>query len=81
MSKYGPLRQHLASASGNEVTMSFSDLDALVGGLPASARRYSAWWSNEKEGRHVQARAWADAGWRVEHVNLRAERVRFVRSQ
>ena len=81
MSKYRPLREQLASEAGRDVTMSLTDLDTLVGGLPRSARRYRAWWSNEREGSHVQARAWLDAGWRVEHVNLTAEQVRFIRSQ
>jgi hypothetical protein len=56
------------------------EIDQLVRGLPASARRYSAWWSNEVEGRHAQARAWVDAGWRVENVNLTAETVPFATS-
>lgn len=29
--------------------------------------------------RHVQARAWLDAGWRVDSVNLMAERLRFIK--
>ncbi len=45
-------------------------MDHIVGGLPASARRYSAWWSNEREGTQVQAHAWMDAGWRVETSTL-----------
>ena len=60
--------------------MTFDEIDHVVGGLPASARRYPAWWSNEREGTHVQAHAWMDAGWRVENVNLAAKRVRFAKS-
>lgn len=79
MSKYRPLNRHLASCPEPALTMSFFELDDLVGGLPASARQHRPWWSNERGG-HVQARAWLDAGWRVDEVNLTAERVRFVRS-
>lgn len=77
MSKYSALRRQLETESGRSVEMAFDEVDTIVGGLPASARRHSAWWSNERERRHVQAHAWMDAGWRVAHVNRTAERVRF----
>ncbi len=58
--------------------MSFDEIDILVGGLPASAERWPAWWANETAGsRHVQARAWLDAGREVEHADRAARRVRF----
>jgi putative restriction endonuclease len=81
MGKYSALRRQLEREAGRSVEMAFGELDDLVGGLPASARRHSAWWSNEREGTHVQAHAWLEAGWRVEDVNLTAERVRFTRSE
>ena len=80
MSKYARLRRHLEGRTEDEVTVSFGEIDELVAGLPASARNHRAWWSNEAEGSHVQARAWIDAGWRVEDVQLTAERVKFVKS-
>jgi hypothetical protein len=79
VSKYSALGRHLEARIGSSVEMAFDEIDDVVGGLPASARRYSAWWSNEREGRHLQARAWLDAGWRVAGVNLTAEQVRFTR--
>lgn len=78
--KYGPLQQHLAGLTASSVSMSFSEVAELVGGLPASASNHRAWWSNESGDRPTQARAWMDAGWRVAEVNLTAERVRFVSS-
>jgi hypothetical protein len=77
--KYSELRRHLEGQAGPSLEMAFDEIDHVVGGLPASARRYSAWWSNEREGTHVQARAWMDAGWRVASVNLTAEKVRLTR--
>jgi hypothetical protein len=41
-------------------------MDRLVDGLPPSAHRHRAWWSNERKGNHVQAAAWLEAGRRVE---------------
>lgn len=79
VSKYSPLPRHLAAEAAAQVDMTFWEIDDLVGGLPASARRHRPWWSNEREGSHVQARAWLDAGWRVDSVNLTAERVRFIK--
>ena len=77
MSKYSALRRQLEQEPGPSIEMTFGEIDHIIGGLPPSARRYSAWWSNEREGKHVQAHAWMDAGWRVANVNLTAEKVRF----
>lgn len=79
MSKYSALRRYLEDESAASVEMTFDELDTIVGQLPASARRHTAWWSNESHGSHVQAHAWMEAGWRVAHVNLTAERVRFAK--
>jgi hypothetical protein len=40
---------------------------------------HGKWWANEKEGNHVNARAWANAGWQVDTVNLQEKWVRFTR--
>jgi len=47
--------------------------------LPPSAYGYQQWWDNEKEGNHVNARAWAKAGWKVERVDFNRKRARLVR--
>jgi hypothetical protein len=60
--------------------MSFEEVADLVGGLPASAFKYREWWANEQSGSHVQARAWAEAGWRVSEVSLSRQTVMFERS-
>lgn len=80
MSKYSGLRRRLERESGGSVEMTFDEIERFIDGLPASARRYRAWWSNEREGRHVQAHAWMDSGWRVENVDLTVEKVRFTKS-
>lgn len=79
MSKYAPLAGYLKRQSGREpVTMAFSDIEGVIdASLPPSAFTYRAWWANNAA--HVQARAWLDAGWRVEVVSLVEQRVTFVR--
>jgi uncharacterized protein DUF6884 len=77
MGKYDPLRDYLAGRSGDEVRMTFSDVECLVGRLPASARDYRAWWANDSK---VEAQAWRAAGWHVQSVNLAGETVVFAPS-
>lgn len=77
MSKYAPVAD-LLRRSRSRVTVTFAELDDLVGGLPESARHHRGWWGNEASGGHVQARAWLEAGWRVESVTLTGGRVTFV---
>src|SRR5882724_6251725 len=71
--KYGPLHDHLASRPGGRVRMTFGEVELLVGRLPDSAHRHRAWWGNN--GSSVEARAWLDAGWRVDSVNAAAGEV------
>ena len=78
VAKYNPLFEHLCRADDGPVEMAFEEIDRLVGGLPASAARWPAWWANEAAGsRHVQARAWLEAGREVESVDRVRQRVRF----
>ena len=64
--KYAPLEQYLRNlpAHQREGTLSFEQIERIINAkLPPSAYQYQAWWANEKEGNHVNARAWANAGW------------------
>jgi hypothetical protein len=72
--RYGPLRDFLASRSDNVTAMTFADIEALVGELPASARQHRPWWAN---GANQQARAWRDADWKVQSVDQTREQVVF----
>ena len=55
MRKYDPLAQFLQTAA-RPCSLTFAQIDSLVGGLPASARAHREWWGNDRY--HVQARAW-----------------------
>jgi len=75
MNKYDPLRDYLAGLDQASVTMSFGRVEELVGLLPASARKHRPWWANDSK---VEAQAWRAAGWHVEAVDERNERVVFA---
>lgn len=83
MSKYKPLERYLRATVGRgRLAMTFSQIERILGAqLPASAKRYPAWWSNEDEGSHVQAHAWRSSGYRTEQVDVVAGKVTFVRDK
>ncbi|MCL4271181.1 MAG: hypothetical protein KJZ72_16610 [Anaerolineales bacterium] len=81
--KYTPLEKYLLGLpeDQNEVVLSFEQIERIINAkLPASAYEYQAWWANEKEGNHVNARAWANAGWKVESVDFNRKLARLVRA-
>lgn len=82
MGKYDALADHLSSlpADQPEITMSFSEIGRIVGGLPPSAYGIRQWWANDSK---VEARAWRSAGWHVDKggVDLNSQTVRFARGQ
>ncbi len=79
-SKYFPLFSRLQRAAGAPVTMTFTQIEELLGAsLPGSARVRAGWWSNRSQGA-VQAVAWMDAGYHVQAVDLVAETVRFEKA-
>jgi hypothetical protein len=77
VAKYDALRDYLFRAGAAQVRMTFDEIGDLVGGLPSSAFSHRAWWANEAEGGHVQARAWLEAGREVVEVDLAGRSVRF----
>ena len=80
--KYTPLENYLRDLpdSQREVTLNFEQIERILNDkLPPSAYGYQAWWENEKEGNHVNARAWANAGWKVESVDFNRKGARLVR--
>lgn len=80
-SKYDPLHDFLARAEVDEAPMRFDEIEQVLGfGLPASARRHPAWWSNSHE-TNVAVNAWRSAGFRTSRVDLGGERLVFVRDR
>lgn len=78
MAKYDPLFTFLCKAPAGRIELTFDEIEALVGALPAAAGKYSAWWSNQAAGGpNVQAKSWLNAGREVESADLHHRRVRF----
>ena len=78
-SKYDPLRAYLAAAkkrSESGITLSFDEIDQIVGGLPATARSQVTWWENSQVTR-AHVKAWLAVGWAA-HADLAAQTVTFT---
>jgi hypothetical protein len=80
MSKYDPLYKWLSASGQRWVHATFAQLETILGfELPAAARKYPAWWANAAgDTRHVQCRAWLNAGFAADNLNLTNETVEFV---
>ena len=70
MSVYEPITSYLTRAPGSSARLTFGQVEKIIGRpLPRSAYQYREWWSNNPSG-HSHARAWTEAGWRTEQVDL-----------
>jgi hypothetical protein len=77
MAKYDPLKDRLRDTRGDEVRLSFKDIEALIGaGLPKGAREKRTWWANDDTG---HAAAWTTAGFEAD-VDLDSETVVYRRA-
>ena len=68
MGKYDSLENYLANCGKEEVSLTFAEIKQLLGfSLPASAFKYSAWWSNigENPTSHSHAYSWHNAGYKA----------------
>jgi len=76
-SKYYPLFNHLLASGQDQLTLSMSQIEALMGQpLPYSARHNRAWWSNRRDG-SMPAAAWLEAGYLVDEIDLEAGQITF----
>lgn len=79
MGRYDPLQKFLSQQTGNEVAMTFDQLERIIGAkLPSSALKGNAWWSNNPTN-HAQAVAWLKAGFETVNVDRNARKLVFRR--
>src|SRR5688572_23920589 len=77
--KYQPLTEFLRRQSGAVVRMSFDEIERVIGTkLPPSATHHRAWWSNNAQN-NVMTKAWKDAGFQSQDVDMKTRRVAFRR--
>jgi hypothetical protein len=81
MSKYEPLTEFLRHQRAGEVRMSFEQIERVIGDkLPPVAQRHRAWWSNSPSN-NVMTKAWLEAGFRSEQVDMSARKLVFRREK
>ncbi len=76
MGKYSPLKDFLAKQGRELVSMSFDEIEGVLGeSLPAS-KQYPAWWSNNPDN-NVMTKEWIAAGYQTESVDIAGEKLVF----
>jgi len=81
--KYTPLENYLRDLPANqkEAALPFEQIERILKDkLPASAYEDERWWEHETEGNHRNTRAWFNAGWKIESLDVNVKRVKFVRA-
>ena len=79
MPNYGALAAHLRTLRTLTLRMSFSDVEAITGRLPPSARTVRQFWQNDPD--KAQAReGWLAAGYETSSVSMKRQSLEFVRS-
>lgn len=78
MGKYDPLRAFLEDHGQPLVKLSFAEIERILGtSLPESARKYPAWWENERDVTHGHAESWLLAGYETRRLDSNAGTVEF----
>ena len=79
MSKYAPLAEHLRGSSQTTVTMTFDEIEDVLGTkLPPSAFKHRAWWSNNPTNSVITS-AWLEAGYKTANVDMQDRTLKFQR--
>jgi hypothetical protein len=74
--KYTALENYLRDLPGSqkEVTLRFEEIERILKSkIPVSAYEDRRWWD------HVSARAWSNAGWKIDSLDVSGKWVRLVR--
>jgi hypothetical protein len=80
MGKYTPLTDWLRKQPGKNVTLSFDQIEQIIGdSLPPNAREYLRGWDNTS-GSAIND-SFLDAGWKTAMVDIENEKVKFQRRE
>jgi DNA-binding transcriptional regulator YiaG len=79
-SKYQPLQKYLEKSNTDEITLTFTEIEEIMGDtLPDSAHTKRQWWGNRNKGA-LQATSWMQAGYNVTKINLDEKKITFSKS-
>ena len=81
MSKYQLLIPFLDAQDGPVITLSFAQIEAIVGPLPREMRTNPKWWGTTRSSRYLQTHLWKwrQAGYIADLPDFSAETVTFRR--
>ena len=80
MGKYEPLTNFLRRQKVRELRMTFEQIEKVIGEkLPPRAQHHRAWWSNSPSN-NVMTKAWLQAGFRSEQVDVAGRKLVFRRT-
>ncbi len=80
MGKYTPLQSFLAAERAEEIPMTFAQIERIIGqSLPPAALIHRPWWSNNPSN-NVMTKAWLNAGYKTERVDMEGRKLTFVRA-
>ncbi len=74
---YEALSDYLAGRSEQELSLSFADIEGILGRSLSHSAYIAAWWRNTSN--TAQGRAWLSVGWRVQYRYVRLRMVTFAR--
>src|SRR5229473_888871 len=78
MGKYSALGDYLRAQTRSEVPMTFAQIERVIGTKLPESHRYRAWWSNNAFN-SVMTKAWLEAGFRTERVDMAGRKLVFRR--
>ena len=80
MRKYDPLMLFLDKSGKDEITLSYDEIEKIIGDeLPLTARKNVNWWNNN-DNSHSQSAAWSDVGYRTCKICL-GKTITFIKKE
>jgi hypothetical protein len=78
MSKYEQLGRYLSRQKQSHLSMTFGEIERIVGRNLPPSKKHRAWWSNNPNN-NVMTRQWLTAGYETAAVDVVSERLVFRR--
>ena len=76
MSKYAPLGEFLRKQKSELVTLTFEQIERIIGAKLPNSRQYPAWWRNN-QWNNAMTHVWLDAGFETEQVDVAGHKLVF----